>query len=183
MAAFIRATAVGFDPDVLTRDRCGWWWCRAQPAKVPWPDLSAALRRLRTAGIDPTSMDVAQLAYQFTGIENAAAEREEYLKLEQALKAVDVGLHAETLRSEYLAEVQGFLQNTPAKSEADGRPIVPHHRAAVATAQGLGWAAEDVAAIMLITGVERLNRGEDFGDLKDRWRKRWKRGDLPRGRN
>jgi hypothetical protein len=204
LAAFMRREAAGLEQtgclalrraielglpvaevEMTSFDRCGWWWCRAPSGKVPWADMSAALRRLRRVSkIDPHCMDVARLAHDFTSVEDWARERDGYVKLEEALRDLDIGRHAGELRDGYLAEVRSYLAPVPKRSEGkDGRPVIHHHRAAVIFAQQRGWAAEDVAAVMLLTGAERLEKNENFDVLKDRWRKRFQRVDEPRGRN
>lgn len=124
------------------------------------------------------SLAGAQIAQLFTSVEGWASERDGLENLNAMLSARTLAGHAEHLRVTFLAEVAGPLENAraakPSKARP-GRPIENHHlNAALSLAERFGWAAEDVAAILLLVGVERVS----WTSLRDKVRKAFGRTKL-----
>jgi hypothetical protein len=161
-AAINRWLSGGAIPRNWTPDHCGWWWCTDSAAVSSWGDLSAALGVLRAHGLDPNGPDGAEIAHGFTTVRSWGEERDGFEELNTALVGCSVEHHAESLRQKFLEELAPFLKNSrefrPDKPGPKGPGAPPRNHAlnhALKLAENKGWRADDVAAILLLVGVER----------------------------
>lgn len=162
---------------------CGWWWCDkerapAAPAVHPrWQNLLAALRALLSKGIEPNGAHSRAAAFVALAVGNAetlAREREVLDKFHDAATAVLSLLPQEPIGERFDDRVEAVKRAIEklepmrvgahaARPEGQHRGVKVGLRAALHLGRTGGWDAADVAAILILMGVER----GDYKSLAD----------------
>jgi hypothetical protein len=165
-----RLAAAGTAPE-----KCGWWWC-ATPGQVRgergWDDLLAAAKVLTAAGREFDSQEAAGIAwrYEMTRLWRDQADELEGLRAVIASFEATEGSDAAVLKSEFIERLRPLIERASyarAKGKRRGPPVDRTIGEALQTGEQLGWNSEEVAAMLLLVGVDRSS----WDSLRDAVRK------------
>jgi hypothetical protein len=153
------------DPTDLREPRanCSWWWC-LNPLDVrgerEWCDLLAAFEELKTIGRAFEGPEAASIAMAYNGSQLWREQVDDTERLAETIEsfAAPEGTDAAFLRAEFLERLRPLRalgMHAQGRTENRGPRIDRAVEQALEVGERHGWQPREVAAMLLIVGVDR----------------------------